>query len=81
MAFNLKSGNKSPFKQMGSSPKDKHTEAKVGAAAMLTKQSPKGRYNSGIPKDFNIKGGSGSGTPGFSSTKIAKKISAKKYKS
>ena len=75
--FTLKSGNTTPFKQMGS--KDKHTEAKVGAALMLTKQSPKGRYNSGIPKDFNIKGGSGSGTPGFSGTKIAKKQAFKEF--
>ena len=37
--FTLKSGNTTPFKQMGS--EDKHTEAKVGAAMMLTKKFDK----------------------------------------
>lgn len=55
-AFYLKSGNTTPFKQMGSSP---------------LKQTP---------KDFNMTGGSGSGTPGLSETKIGKKAaSIKKY--
>jgi hypothetical protein len=47
-AFYLRSGNTTPFKEMGASP---------------VKQ---------IPENFNMVGGSGSGTPGFNETKISK---------
>ena len=43
----------------------------------VMKGSPFKQVKGSMPKSFNIKGGSGSGTPSFSSTKIAKANLAK----
>jgi len=66
--FKLKSGNTSPFKQMGSSPlkQDYHEAVEHHKKYVASKK---------MPKSFNIKGDP-STTPGFSETKIGKKLSA-----
>jgi hypothetical protein len=66
--FKLKSGNTTPFKQMGSS---KVLQAKIAKEFKLPVSQ-----KSSMPKNFNIKGDP-STTPGFSETKIGK---AKKVK-
>ena len=64
--FTMRSGNTTPFKQMGSSPlKQDYHEA--------VEHHKKYKASKKMPKNFNIKGGP-STTPGFSSTKIAKTL-------
>ena len=64
--FTMRSGNTTPFKQMGSSPlKQDYHEA--------LEHHKKYKASKKMPKNFNIKGGP-STTPGFSSTKIAKTL-------
>tara|TARA_R110002110_G_scaffold402060_1_gene619186 strand:+ start:164 stop:619 length:456 start_codon:yes stop_codon:yes gene_type:complete len=88
--FKLKSGNVSAFKNLGSSPvkQDKAIDqlltnkniSKVDFEKKLAKITktvdpyPNVKSKPSMPKNFNIKGGSGSSTPGFSGTKIAKNL-------
>jgi len=65
--FKLKSGNTTPFKQMGSS---KVLQAKIAKEFKLPVSQ-----KSSMPKNFNIKGDP-STTPGYKDTKIGKKLSA-----
>ena len=57
--FQLKSGNTTPFKQMGSSPlKQGNWDPKFGEGMLKGTTAPKTRYGpkNPLPKDFNIKG-------------------------
>ena len=66
-AFTMRSGNTTPFKQMGSS---KVLQAKIAKEFKLPVSQ-----KSSMPKNFNIKGDP-STTPGYKDTKIGKKLSA-----
>jgi len=65
--FKLRSGNTTPFKQLGSS---KALQAKIAKEFKLPVSQ-----KSSMPKNFNIKGDP-STTPGYKDTKIGKKLSA-----
>ena len=73
--FKLKSGNTTPFKQMGAeiplhsatTLEEKALQSKIAKEYKLP-VSKKGS----MPKDFNITGSKASTTPGYSTTKLAK---------
>lgn len=88
-AFYLRSGNATPFKQMGASPLKQDGPnirkgyGKVNSNSWLTEYGKKlvqdtksMKVQSGMPKNFNIKGDP-STTPGYSSTKAARTKLAK----
>ena len=60
-----------------SSPVYKKQAYGTAKSPFMMKKSPAKQVKGNMPKNFNIKGGSGSGTPGVSSTKIAKANLAK----
>ena len=49
-------------------------EKKLAKITKTVDPYPNVKSKPSMPKNFNIKGGSGSGTPGFSGTKIAKNL-------